>query len=250
MISLFNTFFYDPIYNGLIFLIGAVPGGNVGIAIILLTISVKFIILPLTHKSVASQAKMRSIEPEVAKVKKKYAKDKQEQGRKIMELYQKHGINPFSGCLFVIIQIPIILALYWVFFKGLASFNGEILYSFVTLPANFTMSFLGIDMLGKSFIIALFAGVSQYYQISLSMPPRPRAPVDKNQPPSFKEEFARNMGTQIRYVLPVVVFFVSYTISAAVALYWFTSNLFSIAHELFVRKKAGSLPVATETKEV
>ncbi len=244
--NVFNAVFYQPLYNGFVFLISVLPGGSVGLAVIILTLAVKFIILPLTHKSVSSQAKMRSIEPEVAEVKKKYEKDKQEQARKVMELYQKHGINPFSGCLFVIVQIPVILALYWVFFRGLGNLNADLLYSFVSFPSVVGVDFLGVfTMTGKSLFLALLAGVTQYYQISLSMPPKP--PVSSSSTPSFKEEFARNMGTQMRYVLPVIVFFVSYTISAAIALYWLTSNLFSISHELFVRRKALDIRPTTET---
>lgn len=241
IIDIFNTLFYEPIYNGLIFLISFVPGGDVGIAIVLLTIAVKFLILPLSHKSVKSQAKIRSIDPEVKELKEKYSKDRQEQARQVMELYKKHGVNPFSGCFLVLVQLPIILALYWVFFKGLSGLSVEILYSFVMIPANINMSFLGlIDMAGKSILLALIAGVTQYYQMKLSLPPQVKEDNKKKTTKelSFKDEFAKNMNTQMRYVLPIFVFFISYTISAAVALYWATNNTFSVIHELIVRKKA------------
>jgi len=241
--DLFYTLFYEPIYNGLIFLISILPGSDVGIAIIVLTIIVKFIILPLSHKSVKSQAKIRHIEPEVKEIKEKYNKDKQEQARKVMELYKKHGVNPFSGCFLLLVQLPIILALYWVFFKGLGDINSEILYSFVEIPTNINTKFLGIiDVMEKSLLLALLAGVTQFYQMKLSLPPKTNNDVNKNNGEmSFKDEFAKNMSTQMRYVLPVFVFFIAYTISAAVALYWFVNNLFTITHELIVRKKAKEL---------
>jgi len=243
MISIFNTLFYEPIYNGLIFFISIIPGGDVGIAIVLLTIVVKFLILPLTHKSVKSQAKIREIEPEVKEVKNKFNKDKQEQAKKVMELYKKHGVNPFTGCFLVLVQLPIILALYSVFFRGIGEVNTEILYSFVSVPQNINMFFLGTtDMMGKSIYLALIAGVAQYYQMKLSLPP---ITIDTNKNNngnlSFKDEFTKNMNTQMRYVLPVFVFFIAYTISAAIALYWATNNLFSVAHELMVRRKAKTL---------
>ena len=241
--DLFNTLFYEPLYNGLIFLISVIPSADVGIAIVVLTVAVKFLILPLSHKSVKSQAKIRHIDPEVREVKEKYKKDKQEQARKVMELYKKHGVNPFSGCFLLLVQFPIILALYWVFFKGLGDFNTEILYSFVELPLDINTKFLGlIDVLGKSLLLAIFAGITQYYQIKLSMPPKPANDEKKNNGEmSFKDEFAKNMSMQMRYVLPGFVFFIAYTISAAVALYWIVNNLFSIIHELVVRKKAKEL---------
>lgn len=244
MVEFFNTFFYEPLYNGLVFLISVIPGANVGIAVIILTLMVKTIILPLSHKSVAAQAKMRGIEPEIKKVKEKH-KDKQEQARQIMDLYKKHGVNPFSGCLLVLVQLPIIFALYWVFFKGLANLDTVALYSFITPPDHINMNFLGvIDMAKKSFVLALLAGISQYFQMKLSMPPIPRDDGEKKKSEiSFKDEFAKNMNIQMRYMLPGIVFFVAYSISSAVALYWLVSNLFSIVHELVVKKRAQDLIV-------
>ena len=244
MISdIFNTLFYEPLYNGLIFLISVIPGADVGIAIVVLTIAVKFIILPLSHKSVKSQAKIRVIDPEVKEIKEKYSKDKQEQAKKVMELYKKHGVNPFTGCFLVLVQFPVILALYWVFFKGMGGINTDILYSFIHAPSYVNTNFLGIvDVLGKSLVLAVLAGITQYFQMKLSLPPQTKS-VSKKDPKdiSFKDEFAKNMTTQMKYVLPIFIFFIAYTISAAVALYWTTNNLFSIAHELVVRRKANEL---------
>ncbi len=239
MKGIFDTFFYEPIYNTLVFLIDIIPGGNVGVAIILLTIGVRTVLLPLSHKSVVSQAKMRAIAPHVEKIKEKHKDDKQEQARKTMELYKEHGVNPFSGCLLVLVQLPVIFALYFVFFKGLPTLNTEILYSFINVPTTMSMVFLGILLSGKSIILALLAGITQYYQIKLSIPPM--APAEKDAKPSFKNDFARSFNLQIRYILPFVVFGISYTISAAVALYWATSNLFSVGHELYVKRKAGAI---------
>src|SRR3990172_11473486 len=149
MIAFFNTFFYEPLYNGLVFLISVMPGTDVGLAVIVLTLLVKIIILPLSHKSVASQAKMRSIEPEMKRVKERH-KDKQEQARQVMDLYKKHGVNPFSGCFLMLVQLPIIFALYWVFFKGLANnIDQTILYSFVVAPEQITCQGGAIDLNGQ-----------------------------------------------------------------------------------------------------
>ena len=240
MIAFFNTFFYEPLYNGLVFLISIMPGADVGLAVIVLTLLVKIIILPLSHKSVASQAKMRSIEPEMKRVKERH-KDKQEQARQVMDLYKKHGVNPFSGCFLMLVQLPIIFALYWVFFKGLANnIDQTILYSFVVAPEQINVHFLGfIDMSQKNIILAALAGISQYFQMKLSMPPIPKDDGEKKKGDmSFKDEFAKNMNLQMRYMLPGIVFFVAYSISSAVALYWLVSNLFSIGHELVVKRKA------------
>lgn len=234
--GIFSTVFYQPLYNTLVYILSVVPGANVGVAIILLTFVVRGALLPLSHKSVVSQAKMRTLTPHLEKLKEKHKDNKQEQARKVMELYKEHGINPFSGCLLVLLQLPIIFALYFVFFKGLPNLNAEHLYSFVHLPSAVSMMFLGIILSKKSVILAVFAAVTQYYQIKLSIPVM--APLEKGVKPSFKDDFARSFNMQMRYMLPIIVFGVSYSISAAIALYWTTSNLFSILHELYVKRKA------------
>lgn len=247
---LFNTFIYEPLYNGFVFLIGIAPFHDVGLAVVILTLLVRLLLFPITHKTVKSQAKLRQLEPEINRVKKETENDKQAQAKRIMELYQEHGVNPFSGCLIFLVQTPFILALFWLFNQEITNGLGvEKLYSFVSLPADTSLFFLGlIDVSQKSFLVAIAAGVSQYFQIKLAMPP---ASAKREQPerPSFKDEFARSFQTQARYIFPVMVFFLSYTIfPAAVALYWVTSNLFSIGHELFVRRKAEKVQKNHETR--
>jgi len=244
----FNTFFYEPLYNGFIFLINTLPFHDVGIAIILLTIIVRIFLFPFTHKSVKTQAKIKILEPEISRIKKETEKDKQEQAKQVMGLYKKHGVNPFSGCLLFIIQIPFILSLFWIFNNELTNgLSQDKIYSFISFPENFSTLFLGIlDVSEKSLFIALLAGISQYFQIRLSMPAIKNKVESKT--PSFKEEFAKSLQMQMKYVFPIMVFFLSYTIfPSAVAIYWTTSNLFSITHEVFVRKKAREITNNTQT---
>lgn len=241
---MFNTLFYDPLYNALVALINIIPGQNVGLAIVLLTILVKIALLPLSHKSTKSQAKMKEIEPHVQKVRDKHKDNKQLQAQEIMQMYQKHGVNPFSGCFLILLQLPIILALYFVFMRGLPVINPESLYGFVALPAAISMSFIGFDLAGKSLILAAAAAIAQYFQMKIAMPdtpkPKPKKPGEKIE---FKDELTRNMTSQMRYILPGIIFFVAYTISAAVALYWFVSALFSVGQEWWVRRDSKPLKV-------
>lgn len=233
--NFFSVAFYNPLYNGLVFLISVVPYADVGIAVILLTVFVKLILFPVSIKAVKTQLSMRKLEPELKKIKEKYKKDKQELARQTMALYKENEVNPFSSILLIFIQIPIIFALYWVFFKGgLPSINTDILYSFISEPSVVNMNFLGlIEVSEKNVILALFAGITQYFQIKLSLPPMKERP----EKPSLKDDLARSFNIQMRYVMPFIVFFISYAISAAIALYWTTSNLFSIGQEIFVRRK-------------
>ena len=110
--TVFTIIFYKPLYNALVFLLGIIPGHNVGIAVIVLTLVVQFILFPFRHKSVIAQRKMKEIEPEIHKIKEQFKKDKQEQTRQIMALYRSHGVSPFSGFLMLLIQLPVFFALY------------------------------------------------------------------------------------------------------------------------------------------
>ncbi len=233
--NLWHTVFYEPLYNALVFLIDHIPGGNVGLAVIVLTIIVKLILFPLAQKSIISQAKLKSLEPEIERIKKQYADNKEEQARKTFELYKINNVNPFSGCLLVLVQLPIIFALYYVFLKGLNSETfGTHLYSFVSAPSVIGLTFLGINMAAKkSIILALLAGASQFFQIKLSVKPPTALPDDK----SFKTELAKSMHLNMRFVLPVIIAVIAYQVSAAVALYWVTSNLFMIVQELYVKHR-------------
>lgn len=251
MISdIFFTILYQPLYNGLVFLISIVPFNDIGLAVVILTLLVKFLLFPLTHKTTKTQAHMKTIEPEMKKIKEENKEDKQEQSRKIMELYKKHGINPFSGCFLFLIQLPIIIALYWVFWKGLINgINAEQLYSFITIPSKISMNFLGIlDVSEKSFLLAGIASVSQYFQMRLAIPPVKKEEKE-NKERTLGDDFKKSFSLQMRYGLPIFVFFIAYSISAIVALYWATSNLFSIAHEVFVKRKIKTITEESSSEE-
>jgi YidC/Oxa1 family membrane protein insertase len=247
----FTTVFFEPLYNGLVWLINITPDHNLALAIVILTLVVKGILLPLTHKSSKSNAKMRQLEPEIQKIRDTHKKDQQIQAQKVMALYQEHGINPFSGCLLTLVQLPVFIALYYVFFKGLPTINVEALYSFVVAPEYINVHLLGfIDLTGKSAVLALLAGLSQYYQMQLALPPAPapKTEEEKKGEPNFQAELSRTMGTQMRYILPVLITVIAWTISAAIALYFVVSNIFSIIHELFVKREASALLSAKNTE--
>ncbi len=246
MQTLWNTIFYQPIYNALIFIINNITWGDVGFAIIILTVTVKFILFPLTKKSIKSQILMKRIEPDLKRIKKEFP-DKQEQAKKTFELYKKFGVNPFSGCLVVLLQLPVIFALYYVFYKGLSLGTGP-LYSFIEVPINLHTNFLGFfDVHSKSIILAVLAGVSQFIQGYLATPIKPKVEIVKNmttpEPKTFQEQLSDSMQMNIKYILPVFIAFIAYQISAAVALYWITSNIFTIAQEWYIRRKLTQNPI-------
>ena len=241
MIAFFKTIIYIPLYNVLILILN-VSWIDAGIATVILTVLVKLILYPISKKSTITQARMKEKEGELALIKEKY-KDKQEQAVKTMEFYKVNNINPFSSILTVLIQIPIIFSLYYIFFRsGLPSIDTTLLYSFIKAPASVSMNFLGlIDVSQKSIILALLAAVTSFWQMHLA------SPTEKNTGQTGgKEDFSKIMAKQMKYTMPIIVFFISWKISAIVALYWFVSNLVGIAQDVYTRKQMAKTSLATK----
>jgi len=234
MISgLYNTVFYQPLYNGLIFLMDIVPWIDAGVAVIVFTIIVKLILFPFSRKAVLTQQKIKKYDSELKAIKEKY-KNKQEQAQQTLNFYKEKGINPFSSFFLILLQLPIIFALYKIFLSsGLPEIKGDILYSFVAVPQNVDMVFLGlIDISLKSWVLAILVGVTSFAQMRISMPKLDLTEKSR----SFKQDLARSMSIQMRYVFPLIALFISYSLSGAIALYWLTSNVFTIGQELFLKR--------------
>lgn len=245
MSSLWHTLFLDPIYNSLIFFIDALPHKDVGVAIICTVILVKLVIMPLSLKAIRTQLAMRAIEPELAKIREQYKDKREEQAVKTMELFKQAKVNPFSSIILLFIQIPIVIALYFAVSQGggvkLPEINASLLYSFIPNPGTANMIFLGVmDIAARSLPLALLAGATQYFHSKLSLPPL--AARAKDAPSDFKEDFTRSMHLQMRYVMPILITLMAYSLSAAIALYFFVSNLMAIAQEYVVRSQGLKIP--------
>lgn len=239
MKELFNDLFFIPLYNALIFFVDIIPGGDVGFAVIILTLIVKFLLFPLSKSAVRTSIKSREIQGELEELKEKYKDKREELGRAMLELYKKHEINPFSGIALIFIQLPVILALYWVIYKGgLPAINTDILYSFIPAPQSVDMTFLGVFHIAesKSLVLALLAAVTQHIQARLSFPKQDKQEKPVSDKPNFQADLMKGMQIQIKWVLPIMVFGISYGLIAVVALYWTISNLFAIGQEIYIRE--------------
>src|ERR1700745_3002747 len=95
--SIFHAGIYNPLYNGLVFLVGIIPSHDVGLAIVVLTIVVRFILFPLSRRAVQAQLAMKEIAPDVEDLKKKFENDREQQSKAIFALYKERGIHPFAG---------------------------------------------------------------------------------------------------------------------------------------------------------
>ncbi|MBX4206257.1 YidC/Oxa1 family membrane protein insertase [Candidatus Parcubacteria bacterium] len=234
MSFLYHTFFFDPLYNALILLFRILPWADAGLVVIILTALVRLALYPLSRKAVVTQMRMSEIAPEIERIKEKHKGNAEAQAAATLALYREKKINPFSGIIMILIQIPLIFALYRIFLH-FSEVRADLLYSFVKEPAHINTLFLGIlDVSGKSALLALLAALSTYFQLKFSMKPQPAV---KN--PSFGDNLTKSMQGQMKYFFPVMVFFISYKVSAVIALYWLTTNLFTIGQELAVRKKEG-----------
>ena len=239
---MFRTLLFNPLYNILIVIVNLIPGGDIGLAIIILTILIKLLILPVYTSSIRTQVRMKEIEPKLKEIKQKYEKDLPEQSRRTMELYKENKINPFSSFLVLFIQLPIILALFWVFRDSLVV-HPDIIYSFITAPENINSQFLGLVDISASqnIILAVLTGLTQFLQVQLTTPKQPKI-TTKEKAPSLGNDFARSMDIQIRYVMPLIIIFIAWQLPAAISLYWITSNLFHLLFGLKIKKEQKNTP--------
>lgn len=224
---IWKTIIYQPLSNLLVFTASIVPGKSLGLAVVIVTLLIRLILLPLSKRSIKSQYALRALEPKIRAIKEKKL-EKQEEAKELFALYKEEKVNPFSGCLLLIIQLPILIALYQVFMKGLE--NKELFYNFIN-PLGITTSFLSLDITTPSLLLAILAGVTQGVQAFLM----PRPATTTSDEPSFQAQLAKSMSFQTRYILPVFIVFIAARLAGAVSLYWVVSNLFSIGQELYFR---------------
>lgn len=236
MISfLFHNLLYVPIYNLLIFFVDVVPNGDVGIAVIIVTVIVKLVISPFSIAAMKTQRRMKLVEPQLKEIREKYKDNKEKQALETLALYKNNGIKPFSSILVTFLQLPVIIALYLVFrHEHLLSPNTALIYHFIPLPAHISPLFLGVfPTTGHVITLAVLAAAAQFLQAYITIPV-PEKPKDAK--PGGAEEFARALSIQSRFVLPVIIGVIAYT-AGALALYFITSSLFSIVQEYYVRHR-------------
>ena len=229
MISyLFNEIFYRPLFNGLIFLYNIVPGHDMGVSIIILTILIRFFLWPLTSKSIKNQKVLTKIQPQIEEIKKKFKNNKEAQAKALMGLYSENKISPLAGFLPLIIQIPIIIALWRVFLNSL-NLDLNSLYSFIPAPAQVQSIFLGlVDLSHKSVVLAILAGALQYFQTKMIMPSYAKAPEGR---PSGSPDFGQIMSKQMLYFGPILSVIIFWSLPAALPLYWIVVTLLTLLQQ-------------------
>lgn len=236
---MFHTLFYEPVYNLLVLVLTFVPLHDIGTAIVIATLIVKAFLLPLNMSALRTQYMMKRIEPELVKIKELQKKDPQAASKKMIDLYRRDKINPFSSLFAMIIQIPIFIALYFVFSKGLFN-DPESLYSFITFPDKLhTLAFGIFDVTEKNVFVAVLAGLSSYY-LALRQTESMVSVKEKHEE-TFQDQFMKSMKIQLVYVLPVIITFSAAILPSALALYWFVSNTVSYGLDVYMKHKLAHL---------
>jgi len=222
----FNQFLYRPLLNVLVILCLVLPGQDFGLAVILVTIAFKAFLAPLNKKMKKNQEDLMKIQPEIKRIQKEYKDDNEQQLEKIKSLYKEYKVNPLSSFVPLLVQFPILIALYQVFLKGL---NPADLYSFVPSSASINYSFFGIDLMTSSLGLALLAVVVYFVQIKISL--KKTKQVDKK-----KNDISVGFQKQMPYFFSILTFFVLVRVPAAVALYLTISSLFTMTQQYILNK--------------
>jgi YidC/Oxa1 family membrane protein insertase len=231
LVSLFNVVLYKPLFNALIFLYTYIPGNDFGVAIIILTIIIRFLLYPLSVKAINSQKALQKLQPKIQEMQKKYKDDKEKQAKEMLVIYKTEKINPFSGFILTIIQLPILIALYTVFWHGLDPKELINLYGFMPNPEHINSLFLNLIDLSKPHIFfAILAGIIQYFQTKMLLP--------KAVSSSDKTNAINNMmQKQMTYFFPFLTIIILFSLPSALGLYWTISGIFSIIQQYSILKK-------------
>jgi len=237
--SFFYIILYQPLFNLLVVLYNYIPGHDFGIAVILLTLIIRFALYPTSVKAVHSQNNLQKLQPKILEVQKKYKDDKEKQAQEILNLYKKEKINPFSGLFLALLQLPILIALYQVFYQGFDPEKLSILYSFITNPGQLNPLFIQIIDLSKpNFVLAIMAGLTQYFQTKMTFPK-----VSSSNGQNKEADMTQMMQKQMTYFMPVFTTILLVSLPSALGLYWTVGSIFSIAQQYLVFKKKDKLEI-------
>lgn len=258
--SLWNQLLIWPIVNLLVafykfFEFLHIPG-PLGWAIILLTIAIRLLLYPLMQKQLASAKKMAALKPHMDALSTKHKDDKKALQQAQLELYKQHGVNPAAGCLPLLIQMPVLIALYNVFYQVLSNGNldkmvetiNHVVYLPILKLTTLDPTFLGVNLGIKPdqwqtqgvwlLSIPVITGALQWWQSKLMMPQA--SPTANNQLTTINkdekkpEDTAAEMQKQMAIIMPLMFGFFAFQFQIGLALYWNVFGLLGILQQLRV----------------
>lgn len=227
-VNAYNEAIYRPILNLLVWLYDISPIADIGLVIIVVTLLIRFLLAPLMHKSLMGQRALSALQPKMNELREKHKDNREAQAKAMLDLYREHNVNPLSSCLPVLLQLPILLALFHVFRRAL---NGSLegLYNFVPNPGTINPEFLGLVNLAQpNIIFAILAGVAQYWQSRMIIKWQGQ---NRN-----NDTTTQMMNVQMTYILPIVSIIIAWTLPAGLPLYWIVTTLFAVAQQFYVQK--------------
>jgi len=231
---MFQTILVQPLFNLLLVIYAYLPGHDFGVAIILFTVLVRLVLWPLVNRQLHSQRAMQKLAPEVARIKKESAGDRQLESKLLMELYKERGVSPFGSLLPLLIQLPIFLALYIVLRDMVKPHEvAQLAYPAVKhIPyvahllvhgGAIDPTFLGVINLAKpAVVLAVTAALAQFIQAKQLAPKTP--------PTDTQAKAVQSMT----FVFPVITFLVALSLPAALALYWTATSLMAVFQQWLV----------------
>lgn len=232
MTHFFTIIFYQPILNLLIFLYNTVSFHDLGVAIVLLTVVIKLVFWPLSRQAIKSQKALQDLQPKIEDLKKRYT-DKTELSRATMDLYKNNKVNPFSSCLPLLIQLPFLWAVYRVFTNGINN-KLDLVYSFIYRPETMNVVSFGVlDLSKRSIVLAVLAGLAQFWQAKMMMTKQPTIKT----PGSKDESMTAIMNKQMLYFMPAITIFIGISLPGGLTLYWFVFTLLTALQQLLTFHK-------------
>ena len=243
--NIFFTVLYQPLFNLLVWLYDVLPGNDIGIAIVVLTIIIRLILLPMSGQSLKSQKALQDLQPKIDEIKERTKDDKEGQAKELMQLYKREKVNPLASCLPMVVQLVILIALYRVLSAGLNSGSLDALYSFVHNPGRLDAIFLNkVDLAEPNIILAILAGIVQFFQAKMMITRRPPSAVAKKDG-AKDEAMLASMNKSMLYFMPVMTVVIGARLPGGLALYWLISNTFMVIQQWVVfhkKKKTIVLP--------
>jgi YidC/Oxa1 family membrane protein insertase len=244
----FTVGIFEPLLNGLLYIQKILPGHDLGLAIILLTILIKVALYIPSLSSIRASRQLQTLQPRLKAIQEKYKNDRETLAKEQMALYKESKVNPFASCLPLLIQIPFFIGLYQVFINGLKIDQEGILqasvlkhvYPFLRSyyeTTSINTNFLGFLDLAKShglanIVLAVVAGFAQFWQTKMLA-----APKEPHIKEARDESMASATTKQMTYILPAFTAYLTYTFPAGLGLYWVVQSLLTIAQQyIFLRR--------------
>lgn len=235
MAQLFTTVFYQPLFNILVWFYNVIPGRDIGVAIVLLTALIRLVLYPLSLKSIKSQKALQDLQPKVKALQAQFKDQQEKLAQELMALYKSEKVNPMSGCLPVLIQLPFLIAIYRVFIHGLKSESFNLLYPFVANPGTINTVSLGfLDLSKPHIILAVLAGAAQFWQTRMMVGRQSPTVAGKHPEGAKDEDTLARMNKQMMYVMPVMTVVIGASLPGGLALYWFVTTVLMGAQQWYI----------------